>query len=178
MLILTTSWSEWFRIFPWFPLLPCFLPRLYGPFPEDSISISVALMFNSFFGFPQDTNIYLPFRFLFIITLLSAWTAKFTRWPDLLVLLIYTRSSRLANIILKFQTILYVSCFWTDSGLWFIPFCSMVKFWTLAQFPVETSLPHSCLVFYTFCASLLLPLIEWLSVFISVPCTCYSVANY
>ena len=96
-----------------------------------------------------------------------SWNCKVNNSATSLFLLIMIRSGRLAEIwwsvcISKSQRHLYVPFSWTDSGLCIYHLLVWSNFNISHIFQWITLTTHSCLVLYSFCASLLHSLIMWL----------------
>ena len=126
-----------------------------------AIGITVTFMFHSVFNSLERLRYLSFFLFTFNITLWSARTVKFTIQQVLFFLLIITWSGCLVEIrwslcISKFQRSLCISFSRTDSGLCMHHFNSLHN----SQWIILPT--QSCLLIYTFCASLLHSLIMWL----------------
>ena len=127
-------------------------------------------MFHSFFQFSSKVQ-----RFIFLFTFFRFYSvvSRDSRVQNLagsfLFLLIITRSSRLAEIwwsacIAKSQRSLCISFFRTESGSCIYHLFMWSNFNFLHKFQSITLPIYSCLVLYSFCASLLYLLIMWLIV--------------
>ena len=138
------------------PLISKFSSPFTNPFVNVSsaaITIGVTGTFHSFFFFSvllRGLGTYPSFRFLSIL-LRSGWTAKstiqqvFSLSPFFLLNITNSGWSSGRNLVIclylkipaKFVRLIFQDEFWVMR----IPFCSMVRFQFLAQFPVD-HLPH------------------------------------
>ena len=139
------QWSGWFRFFLWFPILRVFFARPLGTIPNApiTIGITVPLMFQSIFSFSATSRYLFTFSLSFFFLLRRRLLkAKFT-WSQVLFFSWWLTKGlvfwlRLGDpfylkIPEKFMSFIFLD------GLWFahILFGFMVKFKSLAQFPVD-----------------------------------------
>ena len=108
------------------------------PSTPTAIGITITFMFQSFFS-SQATSRYVAMVLLsFIFTWWSTWTAKPTRWQVIFWLLRLVFWPGWGNrlylkIIENFMRLIFLDGFWFMQRL----FGSMIKFLSLAQFPVD-----------------------------------------
>ena len=136
-----------------------FSKQSFDTLPRTPITtvITVTLMFYGFFSSPANSLYLFIVSLYLIITLWSTGRAKSTIWQVLSCLLINTKSGLQAGIswsvfISKPWRILCISTLL--NGYVLIPFGCMVKFESLAQFPVDylsyTVVPSLMLLSYQF----------------------------
>ena len=135
-------------------------------------TITVILMFHSFFSSLARSKYLSIFPFSFIFTLLSVWMVKFIQWQILFFLLIIARSAHLVGIrwcvcISKSQRILYI--LFSDSGLCIYHLVVWSNFSLLHNSQWIIFSNQLNLVLYSFCASLLHSLIMWLNISLLSP---------
>ena len=149
-----------------------------------TIGVTVTFTFHSFFSSLARSGCLSLFSLSFIFPLCYAWTAKSTIRQFLFffffLLSLGLTESKWSVCILKSQRTLCISFSRTDSGLciYHLFVWSNLNFLHNSQwitFPTQ-----SCLVLYSFCASLLHSLIMWLIVSSHhhITYNCYFVASY
>ena len=142
--------------------------ELFGTVPGIAtiIGIIVTFMFHSFFS-SLSKHLFI-FLLSFISILWSAGTAKSTKlqFPFFFFFFFFLRSSLLAGIewfiyISKSQRILYILFPWMDSSLCTYHLVVWLNFNHFHNSQWMTLSTQSCLIFYSFSASLLHSLIKW-----------------
>ena len=141
-----------------------------------TIGITITFIFHSFFSSLARSRYLSLFSLSFSFTLRLVGTAKSTIRQVLFCLLTIIWSSHLAEIHLYHKIPKKFVCLILQDGfrVVHIPFVCMVNFQFLAQFPVDHLPTQSCLVFYSFCASLLYSL----RLYRHITYICYFVWSY